>query len=315
MFNPTEIIFAATDACNLHCPHCFIDRTPRHIEIETAKSFIKSCIGKSDIDRIGFSGGEPFLYFDFLVELTKFTVENNLMFDQIMTNGVWWKTKEELTDKLQKLYNAGYDGKIGLSWDSFHNQTTQQIETFISAVQELFGEDSINVQIVLGGESLPLSVSLESAATPSSGVRNTVSLPRNAPKTIPEYLDTYHPEISYYLLPQTFQSSDEKAWKSKKWFKDDYCEGPGQIIYVQPDGNIAPCCGFANENPQLFIGKITDSYEQVMENASKNPLIEICYEKGLARYRKELEKQKIKFPGKTEDICSFCDWVCKNRTE
>lgn len=303
MFKPTEIIFSSTTACNLHCEHCFVSRTPKKLSIEDAKTFILSCKNASDshIEKIGFSGGEPFLYLEFLIEITKFTISQDLMFDQIMTNGDWWQTEEDLKKTLQELYNAGYDGKIGLSWDSFHGQKTERMLTFISEVQNIFGPDSINIQTVIsdnkGGESLPLAPAVPASATPSSG-------------------DTPQRPVQIYYLPQTFPSENSQAWKARRWFKDDYCAGPGNILYIHADGNIAPCCGFANENPALFIGKITDTYQDVIKNAQENPLVKICYETGLGKYRKQLKKQLHKqgkkLPGKTNDICSFCDFVCKN---
>ena len=177
-FHPSEIIFSATTACNLHCEHCFINREPKQLAISDAVAFIESCAAGGQIDRIGFSGGEPFLYMDFLIEVTKAAISHDLMFDQIMTNGDWWRDEADLCEKLQTLYDAGYDGKIGLSWDSYHGQSAERMETFIRAVQEIFGEDSINIQTVedenKGGESLPLArTSL--LATPSAGT------PRNAP--------------------------------------------------------------------------------------------------------------------------------------
>ena len=280
-FHPTEIIFSTTPACNLHCEHCFINRTPHKLEIADAIRLIESCVESgSNIDRIGFSGGEPFLYMDFLVEVTKAAVSHDLMFDQIMTNGDWWRDESELCDTLQKLYDAGYDGKIGLSWDSYHGQTTERMETFIRAVQEIFGEDSINIQTVDNPGAL-----------------------RGA-------------EIPVYRLPRTFTSDDARAWNAQRWFREDYCEGPGHILYVHADGNIAPCCGFANENPALFIGRITDSLEKIMQNAVQNKMLKICYEEGLSHYRRHglkkiLRARKEKLPGRTNDICTFCDFVCK----
>lgn len=288
MFTPTEIIFAATNSCNLHCEHCFVSRNPQKLPIDDSKNFILSCKKNphNTIEKIGFSGGEPFLYFDFLIEITKFAIEQDFMFDQIMTNGDWWQTETDLTEKLQLLYDAGYDGKIGVSYDKFHGQSGQRIATFISTARDIFGPDSVNIQTV-------------------------ISSPKETDSTlsIPE-------ETKVYFLPQTFPSENPKAWQSKKWFKDDYCEGPGQILYIHPDGNIAPCCGFANENPQLFIGNIEDSYEKILENASENKMINICYNLGLGKYRKKLKRQlrreEKKYPGKCSDICSFCDFVCKN---
>lgn len=306
-FFPEEIIFAATDACNLHCPHCYVSRTPNKINIEKAKNFILSSLPQ--IQRIGFSGGEPFLYKDFLFEIIGFAVKNDLMFDQIMTNGDWWTDEKSLNKTLQQLYDSGYDGKIGLSWDSFHGQSVERMKIFINSVQNIFGQDSINIQFVEPynkGESLPLTAaSEESSVTPSAGT------PRNAPVTQQEIQNLF-PEIPVYILPQSFTGNNPFSWQAKKWFKDDFCQGPGQILYIHPDGRIAPCCGFANENKKLIIGSIDDPFNKIMENAEENPMIALCYEQGLSKAVKLLKKQKITLPGKCNDICSFCDFVCKN---
>ncbi len=305
-FSPTEIIFSTTTACNLHCEHCFINRTPHKLEIVDAVRLIESCVKSGSIDRIGFSGGEPFLYLDFLIEVTKAAISHDLMFDQIMTNGDWWRDEADLTDTLQKLYDAGYDGKIGLSWDSYHGQTTERMETFIRVVQKIFGEDSINIQTVedrgaLRGAEPPVE-GVESKRKQSLRMR---ARGRHSP-----------PEVPVYPLPRTYTSDDPRAWQARRWFKEDYCQGPGNILYVHADGNIAPCCGFANENPALFIGTIHDSFESIMQKAASNPMIKICYKEGLSHYRrhglkKSLRSQKKKLSGKCSDICSFCDFVCK----
>ena len=290
-FYPSEIIFSVTNACNLHCQHCFVSRNPKKLDIEAAKKFLEGCVEASrenpelpKIEKIGFSGGEPFLYTEFILELTKTAVSLDLLFDQIMTNGDWWLDEASLSTTLHSLYEAGYDGKIGLSWDSFHGQSAERMEKFILTVQEIFGEEAINIQIVEGG-SLPL-------ATPQL-----------------DFL-VKHPEIKVYHLPQTYPANDESGWQAHHWFKEDYCQGPGNILYIHSDGNIAPCCGFANENRALFIGHITDSFEKVIEKASSNLLIKRCFEEGLSYYRhhelkKLLRAEGKKLPGKTSDICTF----------
>ena len=281
-FFPREIIFSCTSACNLKCEHCFVDKSPRRLEISQALAFLDGCVkSESPIERVGFTGGEPFLYMEFLIQVSRAVISHDLLFDQIMTNGDWWRDEKELYDKLQSLYDAGYDGKIGLSWDEYHGQSTDRMTTFIQAVQEIFGEESINIQKVT-----------------SSGALRPLREPQGSLKN-----------ISVYTLPRTYPSDDPRAWKSRRWFKEDYCEGPGQILYVHTDGNIAPCCGFANENPALFIGNITDSFEKIMQNSASNKMVQLCFTKGLSHYRRFK-----KFPGKTSDICTFCDYLCKSQT-
>lgn len=294
MFEPTQIIFASTQECNLRCKHCFVNRSPKRLEVQTALNFLDSCKNTS-IYKIGFSGGEPFLYQDFLLQVIEKAVETEFCFDQIMTNGDWWKTEEELYSTLKKLYDAGYDGKIGLSYDSFHGQDFERIKTFAKNVNQIFGEESLTVQAVAD-----------------------CSLNKEQDKQLEKQLNTLAEEFyaDVYILPQTFKGRDERGWQSKKWFKDDFCAGPGQILFVHASADVAPCCGFANENPALFIGNIkTDSFSKIMENAKNNKMIFKCYEEGLLKTAKDLEKTGTCLLGKkrTDDICTFCDFLCNSK--
>ena len=167
MFNPTEIIFSVTTSCNLHCPHCFVSRKPASLKAEDAINFLKSAreSENSQIEKVGFSGGEPFLNLDFLCKVIKSAIDLDFMFDRIMTNGDWWKTKEDLLETLKKIYDAGYDGKIGLSYDNFHAQSEERVSVFIQAVWDVFGSDAIEIQSVTG----EVSPSLQPPRLPSSG--------------------------------------------------------------------------------------------------------------------------------------------------
>ena len=294
-FEPAEIIFASTTLCNLHCEHCFVNRTPVSLSAKDAVQFLASCRAFNDcqIDKVGFSGGEPFLAVYFLCEVISFARKNDFMFDQIMTNGVWWKTEDELFTTLKKIQDCGYDGKIGISYDNFHGQDYEKVRHFCSTVNEIFGEENINIQAV---------------ADPLLNDEKT--------KKLEEELNALSEDFAadIFILPQTFKGNDERGWQSKKWFKEDFCQGPGQILFVHPTGDIAPCCGFANEDSALFIGKITDSFEKIMQNARNSPMIKNCYEKGLLKCAKEIAKTGKKMPGngRTDDICTFCDWLCNN---
>ena len=182
MFNPEEIIFAVTTACNMHCPHCFVNREPFNLKASDAITFLKSVYDSqnSSIETVGFSGGEPFLRQDFLCEVIKAAIDMDFMFDRIMTNGDWWKTKEDLRATLQKVYDAGYDGKIGVSYDNFHAQNEERIATFIQTVWEIFGSDAVEIQSVKGEVSPSLQPASQSSATLSAG--EAPATPPTAPK-------------------------------------------------------------------------------------------------------------------------------------
>lgn len=305
MFNPEEIIFSVTTLCNKKCPHCFIDRTPAALKSDEAINFLKSikASNHSTIEKVGFSGGEPFLAPDFLTKVIKECLDLDFMFDRIMTNGDWWNNKDELKSNLQKIYDSGYDGKIGLSYDSFHAQDENRIVTFIKTVWEIFGNDSLEIQSVGQSENMLRSLAdklqLEYTEELSASGRGIALLK-----------DEEH-FLFANIQTESFQSTDSRAFKDKNWFKDDFCEGPGQVLFVHATGDIAPCCGFANENKALFIGKITDTFDEVMQKSYKNELVNICYKEGLSKQIKLLQNEGLSIPGKTEDICTFCDFLCR----
>lgn len=310
-FCPTEIIFSATSICNLRCEHCFTNKNPNFLSSKDAVSFLKNAKNFS-IEKIGFSGGEPFLNLDFLLDVIKFAYDENFSFDRIMTNGVWWKDENELKSTLTKIYDAGFDGKFGLSYDNFHNQNFEKIFVFIKNVLEIFGRFSVEIQSVVSEKDLQND--FESNFNLLAEKLNS----KITKKTDKNRKGFYLIEGNGLFIPvfrtiQTFESEMNCAWQSKKWFKEDYCEGPGQILFVHADKNIAPCCGFANENPELFIGKITDNIETVLQNAQKNEIVQICYNSGLLKQAKLMEKNKILSKKRTDDPCTFCDYLCKQK--
>ena len=338
MFCPTEIIFATTTACNLHCPHCFVNREPHQLKTEDALAFLKSAHESefSQIEKIGFSGGEPFLCMDFLCAVIKASVDYDFMFDRIMTNGDWWKSEQDLHATLQKIYDAGYDGKIGVSYDTFHAQSEERIATFIQTAWEIFGKQSVEIQSVKSLDCHADSILLTQNQGNAKQKRNCVAIPNPCDtflKSLAKKLNlTYEENLSKsgrgiatltrdeiflpaYIQTESFQANDSRAFKDKTWFKDDFCESMGQILFVHATGDIAPCCGFANENKALFIGKLTDTFDTVLQKSRENNMVSLCFERGLSSEIKRLQKEGKLPAGKTSDICTFCDFVCSLKTE
>ena len=58
-----------------------------------------------------------------------------------------------------------------------------------------------------------------------------------------------------HLAPVERAEKLDGAWDGA-WFEEDYCEGPGQALIVNPKGEVKPCCGFASDLDQLTIGNI-----------------------------------------------------------
>lgn len=316
MFHPEEVIFAPTGLCNLRCGHCRVSRPGATLDPEDASAFLEDCQA-GGIERVGFSGGEPFLEPDFLCSVTEAAVGLGMLFDRCMTNGVWFSDEAALRGVLGRLVDAGFDGKIGLSVDSWHDQPEDRLLAFVGAAFESWGrKDCLDILSVRSPDEGPALAKLRAIASAFGGkllleggeplaIRDTSFDERRATgEDLPEALS-----IDIWRFPYS-ASAGEEAWKDDHWFKDDFCEGPGNVLYVHPDGRIAACCGFANENEGLILGRLgIDDYDSVMERAALGSHVKACYETGLGAMRQALEAEGFRFPGKTADQCFFCDWA------
>ena len=326
MFKPEEIIFAPTAQCNLQCSHCRVSRLPESLDAGRAIAFMGSCAEKG-IELVGFSGGEPFIRPDFLVEVSREAVALDLRFDRLMTNGLWWRDGEELKATLGRLCDAGFDGTFGLSVDSYHGRRTDRLATFIDAVFAAWGRrDCVEILAVEGPDEAGDLAQLEDLAglLPGSlvmdgkearGIVNARELARDGSGED----DREALRIDIHRSSRS-ASADEDAWTDEAWFVDDFCEGPGNVFFVHPDGRVASCCGFANEREALIIGDIgagkkADGYDELMKRAGANRHLHSCYVKGLATRRREIEASGSVFHGRTRDICFFCDWMCAQGIE
>jgi MoaA/NifB/PqqE/SkfB family radical SAM enzyme len=318
MYNPREIIFAPTSECNLVCAHCRVTRGPERLAVEDAVAFLRTC-RPHGIDRVGFSGGEPFLAPDFLCRVSRAAVHLDMTFDRLMTNGAWFDSEDALRTTLAAIHEAGFDGTFGVSVDSYHAQAIGDLTAFFRAVFDIWGrKDGCEiVAAVEPGSAAPADM-FEALAERLGGrllrqegepfsIVNDVFLNRS-----PEVSDASDALMINVIRVPYSPAAEENAWTSSDWFEDDFCRGPGNVFYVHPDGRIAVCCGFANENPQLVIGDIRkDDFRTLMRRASQNRFVRACTDSGLATTRAKLESQGRRFPGKTADPCFFCDYCAK----
>ena len=303
MFKPTEIIFIPTTQCNLHCEHCYVSRNNAEYDIKFALNFIEDCAERgiipNKIDRISFSGGEPFLNLDFVCKICEKAVEKEMFFGNLMTNGVWWKSENELNEKLNILADSGFDGKIAVSFDKFHNQNIEKIAKFIEFVSENFQSDTIKfVSVRDGDDEKTREMLAEITGKASRALTNGANSRKDTTCLVRFPVDW----IDY--IPQDF--NDEKFWQSEKWLKDDFCKSTGNVFYVHNNGDIACCCGYANEEKELILGNITThKFADLMKNAEENAFVKIVYESGFEREIADLERAGKSF-GKTDKHCLFC---------
>lgn len=307
-FRPDYVSFAGTYQCNLTCPHCCVPiEWPDRLDIGTAIRFLESAHA-AGIRTLGFTGGEPFLYPEFVIALTRRGAQLGFRFDKVMTNGVWFADAVELDRVLVELRDAGFTGKIGLSVDKFHGIQTPKLAEFCRAVRRVFNRDNI------------LSLSYASRR-PDQGLEPIRKLATELDAVI-----DWSPLLGRYLLVaaeftmtlnwnhlatvERAESLPGDPWDGE-WFEEDYCEGPGQALIVNPKGEVKPCCGFASDLDQLTIGNVhTDTAAQVIAKGLKHPYVGKVFREGLTAIRNEiLARDPNSLPGATSNHCYFCWFV------
>jgi radical SAM protein with 4Fe4S-binding SPASM domain len=303
-FRPNYLSFAGTYQCNLTCPHCCVpiewtDRLP----IDVGLRFLEDA-HRFGIELLGFTGGEPFLYSEFVVAITRRAAELGFRFDKIVTNGVWHESPQHLRETLRELADAGFTGKLGLSVDKFHGVHTPRLAEFCRIARAVFARDNV------------LSLSYASRR-PDAGLEPVHALAKELDAVV-----EWSPLLGRYLLvsgeltmtlnwnhlaPVERAERLDGAWDGT-WFAEDYCEGPGQALIVNPKGEVKPCCGFASDLDQLTIGNIhRDTVAQIVRRGRRHPYVGKVFREGLTAIRDQImERDPSALPAATSNHCYFC---------
>lgn len=117
-FDIKKVTVLVTNKCNFRCEHCFWG-SPEKEEIITAdmlEQVVKKC-AENNIKHICFSGGEPVLYLDKIVEVMK-KYKNKFSKISICTNGYWGNDACDINNKFKI---AGINN-IELSYDIYHSK-------------------------------------------------------------------------------------------------------------------------------------------------------------------------------------------------
>ena len=115
------IHFLVTYQCTMDCDHCFLYCSPKAkgvFTLDQIKAVLDDTRNIPTVDNIFFEGGEPFLYYDMMLEGIEYATKMGLSVG-IVTNGYWAKSKEKALKLLKPLKKLNILS-IGLSDDVFH---------------------------------------------------------------------------------------------------------------------------------------------------------------------------------------------------
>ncbi len=150
-----KIAFGYSTRCNIRCGHCVaVEDVPdnKKMDIEQAKEIIRE-LSDAGVTGISFTSGEPFIYFEDLLELVAKCSELNI-YTRIVTNSYWAKSQEKAKQKLKRLKQCGLS-QLRMSYSRWHQQHVPRqnvlnaaygcrisgIDCFVSFVTDFSKED------------------------------------------------------------------------------------------------------------------------------------------------------------------------------
>ena len=118
---PVSVNYFFTRTCNYECGFCFHTAKSSYVApLEDAKKALRK-LAKKGMKKLNFSGGEPFMYPDFMGEICKFCKEElKLESVSIISNG------SKITGRWFKKW-AKYLDILAISVDSFDEDTNMRI--------------------------------------------------------------------------------------------------------------------------------------------------------------------------------------------
>ncbi len=157
-----KIAFGYSTRCNIRCTHCVAaGDVPdnKKMELARAKEIIRE-MAAAGVTGVSFTAGEPFIYFDDLLELVDLCREKKI-YTRIVTNSYWAKSPEEAKQLLGMLKQCGLS-QLRLSYSRWHQENVPSrnvvnaahgcmsagIDYFISFVTDFSEEDDVLEQFL-----------------------------------------------------------------------------------------------------------------------------------------------------------------------
>lgn len=252
-----KIAFGYSTRCNIKCAHCVAAGDipdNKKMELARAKEIIRE-MAVAGVVGISFTAGEPFIYFDDLLELVELCRELNI-YSRIVTNSYWAKTPEKAEQRLGLLKDCGLC-QLRMSYSRWHQQHVPRgnilnaasgcrikgIDNFVSFVTDFTKEDDVFEQFLRDNK------------------------------------------LKYFPEPVIYAGRADSF--GRKAIFTDYQENCCAMNpYLAPDLNMYACCDagshFTNTNFFLLGNLKNHSIEQLFTKSETNPLYNCIRSMGIS---------------------------------
>jgi len=141
-----------TYKCNARCEFCYYNCSPEQEGLMPVDMAINAWLSlkelAGDAAKIHITGGEPFLYWDHLVEILQEAKKSNLgPVDMIETNGFWVVDEKIVKDRIKVLDKLGMR-RLKISCDPFHQEYVdiEPVRRLAKTAKEVIGRGRVLVR-------------------------------------------------------------------------------------------------------------------------------------------------------------------------
>ncbi|HEY9103650.1 radical SAM protein [Chitinimonas sp.] len=254
-----QLTLQLTWACDIRCAHCSQDHVRTHLDLAVAKQAIEGLLRHGEINRLSFTGGEPFLRFDAMLELARFGAQADLKFG-IVTNARWAKSAEKAHQRLAQLAEHGLDVLV-ISHDEFHEAFVpdEAIAHLLNAAEQL----GVATQFYVSrNDTTPIPL-IQQCLSERFGVAGDQVLVRD-------------------VVPLGHGAALPISTLARSYFEQDR-ECPVRNEYnLWPDGEMLPCCS-AGTHIGLSLGNLQhDSIDTLVARRRQSRLLGMLHRHDMA---------------------------------
>jgi organic radical activating enzyme len=299
----SEFGIILTEKCNIKCKHCIFNCHPdtkTELNWLVIERIIKEAAATKSITNINFTGGEPFLELDTLVNAVNLCNTLGLK-SSVVTNGFWAVSENVAKHILKKLNGLVV---LNVSTDSFH--------------QEFISIDRIR-NVILSGYELGIDIYVRISYL-------------NDPVSEIEYIKKQLIQVEglYKISQQPVVSIGRAASNIDKnsIFSYDptgiFCRGIDTPLIVS-NGDVLACCSHVlsdlDDHPLLLGNIYNQSLEEIKNAADINPVIHALRLWGPSELVHLVQEQAKKdgclfippLKDEVHNLCSLCKYIVNNQ--
>ena len=236
--------YKCTGTCEICGLKCGPNRNEK-MDLEVAKKVIRDS-AYNGIKLIGITGGEPFIYYEEILELCKLAFSLGMQ-TTFTTNAFWATDKDGTFEKLEKLKHYGVRS-IKVSLDDFHMKhiSTENYRRIFRISQML------DIKVLIGCTIL------------KNGIGNR------------HVLEHFDDEMANILFCQyrAYPIGDAVKIPKELFYLSDTIRGKcneSNMLLIEPNGTVYPCGSACVMSSIRSVGNVyVDSFETILVNAKNN---------------------------------------------